>query len=1003
MSEKPVVNLLIKIRTDLAKATGALDKLEGQLKRVSELVNSLAKKRIVVDLDLSRLDKQTVRMAAQLDIVRETMEKALAGKDITKAEKTRFTKAINQLKVIDRWQKDIIRKKDEEIGKLDDAYKGAKAGVTAIKAQRDALAEQADIQRDLVSARKKELTPLETMRSKIDDIKKAFIVLPEEAKDTAEALAVGGRKVKDILKLGIGADRLAVLKDAAVEYNEQLKAAKPNLQAQYDLARDMLADKAKVKKLLGTEGIEAVKASEELVASRKGFIQETAAAQKAIKNLTTAQEKMQETTKAPTKERGPWPFTFLDMLKRMRVEKMPLMGAIRDQIPDAIKEATDRTAKLATGMEQYSKETSKAGATVTDELGRGWNNIVHQFGIASTYVGQFDRRMRYLSRDIYIMGIYARQLAQSWKTQFQFVAKASVDLGGALEDVGSAWEDVLEPVGDILAPMFEKMAEMVEGLVDIFDELGINYIIAGFLMLGGVFARILAPALRFVSVLNLFLKSSVPMLRQQRELAAAQNEYAKQTQNVGMQYALLIARAQEMMKANKDTATTVEWLNVGMREQEALLAQIRENLVRAGGDPSRMMKNWAMGFQVVNALVKEGHITTQDLMNLAKDPENLMQMFRRLGMIESPLGEWREDLEAKTPWQRAKGSASDFLNLLRLKTKATFDSPEMIMMSEMPARLAKEFGMTEEAAAKMLEPLRDSLKQTTSNQKKLSLSTKRGITTSWKMVGAWGGMIVSGAILSGVMTEMQPAMQSITSAVQSLLEPFTPLIEAIGDVAEGFADWISGLGDSQQLLVTIGTLLGGKMLLGFLKGLWKSGAIQAKLKGFFLPILKTLGTILMTSLKAIPVIGWILIIVGALALLHKAWKENWFGIRDFTKKVLQSIGNFFEKYIIGPLKWIKEQLAKIFGPAKGTKYMPGPPLANFNEFQRGGYIERTGLGLLHRGETVVPAGRDLSRSTITNHIYVTVHVDKTTSENVDEYQIGRVVSEEIANQLRRKM
>jgi hypothetical protein len=530
-------------------------------------------------------------------------------------------------------------------------------------------------------------------------------------------------------------------------------------------------------------------------------------------------------------------------------------------------------------------------------------------------------------------------------------------------------------------------------------------------MLGGVFARILAPALRFVSVLNLFLKSSVPMLRQQRELAAAQDEYAKTTQNIGMQYGLLIARFDEMVKRGADVKQTLDWISTGMKEQEGLLRSVRENLVRAGGDPSRMLENFGVGLEFIIQRLEQGHIAMDVLTG---DQEGLMKEFAKYSLKESPLWDWKQNMAQKGFWGGAKQTFGDFMTILRLKSRATFKSPEFLLMEEAPIRIAEALGITTEAATEMLAPFQEhlaELKKMANAQDNVAKKTRRGTTTGWKMIGMLSGLTVGSAILTESMTALSPVMDSFADIAQSMLEPLEPMIDAIAELAEGFGEWFDNLSSGGKIGLMIAGLFGGKALIGLIKGAASLiGSTIVKGIGTFLVTAGAsgIGTAFMAALHAIPVVGWILIVIGAIKLLWTAWKNNWWNIRDLVKNVIDKITGWLKPFTEA-LKGISDYMANIFGTARtvqGAGIVTGAEgigLGQIPGVASGGYVKRTGLGLLHAGETVVPAGRDLSRTSTVNHIQVDVFIDKSVSESIDEYTIGRVVSEQIAQQLRRKM
>lgn len=1011
MSEKPIVNLLVRIKADFKEATTQLNKLGKKLDDVSGKVKELGQLRMTVRIDMKGLLKDTAKIESNVKGIKDIMSKALSG-TATKADRARLNRYMNQIVVMDRFKDQSIRKKQEEIELTASAYKHEKflkeqvAGVVAEHTKKKKAIEAQN------AALEKEVTNIGEMQKKTKELRGAIKAPTRKAKELAKAFAASKGSVNDIVKRGLPASEMEQMAKAAKDYAYRIGNVEANTDSLYRLADNILDNKNQYLKATGQElarNKEMIKAATEYQSSLKGANKQKIDSLKIAEKLIAAAKKThKEAAKPPgggpdkAAPRGAPP-SLSDLLKSARVQKQPIMGVIQKKMPEVYKDIN----WVATRLTETHKDYGKA----VDHIATGTQNIVHQFGIASTYVGQFDKRMRYLSRDIYIMGLYSQQLAQSWKAQFQTIVKSSVDLEGAIEDVGYAWEELMEPVGDVLAPVFDNFAETIEGLADIFEDLGMPGIIAGFVMLGGVFARILAPALRFISVLNLFLKSSVPMLRQQRELAAAQDEYAKTTQNIGMQYGLLIVRFDEMVKKGADVKQTLDWINTGMKEQEGLLRSVRENLVRAGGDPSRMLENFGVGLEFILQRLEKGHIAMDVLTG---DQEGLMKEFAKYSLKESPLWDWKENMAQKGFWGGAKQTFGDFMTILRLKSRATFKSPEFLLMEEAPERLSEALGITTEAAEEMLAPFQEhlaELKKMAGAQDDVTKKTSRGTTTGWKMVGMLGTLTVGSAILTQSMESLTPLMDVFADIAQSMLEPLEPMIDAIAELAEGFGDWFEKLTDAEKIGTLLVGLFAGKAILTLLGGAATAigSAIVTGIGTFLVTAgASGIGTAFMAALHAIPVIGWILLLIGAIKLLWTAWKNNWWNIRDIVKNIIDKITGWLKPFT-DVLKGVGDYLDNIWNKGKTVGIITGAEGVGLGMtpedgvFQSGGYVKRTGLGMLHAGETVMPAGRDLSRTSTVNHIQVDVFIDKSISESIDEYTIGRVVSEQIAQQLRRKM
>ena len=112
-----------------------------------------------------------------------------------------------------------------------------------------------------------------------------------------------------------------------------------------------------------------------------------------------------------------------------------------------------------------------------------------------------------------------------------------------------------------------------------------------------------------------------------------------------------------------------------------------------------------------------------------------------------------------------------------------------------------------------------------------------------------------------------------------------------------------------------------------------------------------------TAFMGIPIIGWIAAAIAAIVLLRKAWKENWFGIRDTTKQVVDSIVKTVERIV----KWAKraisalKSLFKKRAKAKKESSSTGDPGVSVDEQAQFGFqgtLGRDTIFLAHKGEHV---------------------------------------------------
>lgn len=184
--------------------------------------------------------------------------------------------------------------------------------------------------------------------------------------------------------------------------------------------------------------------------------------------------------------------------------------------------------------------------------------------------------------------------------------------------------------------------------------------------------------------------------------------------------------------------------------------------------------------------------------------------------------------------------------------------------------------------------------------------------------------VVAGGIIGGIqqiekfMDYLENNPQKIADAWKTAVSIFQvvgSVISTLYTIAKPFLDYIrDNPKQVANMVIAFGALYGGFLLISKgisavagiatfinnLKFIWSlisiiapiiGGALMSAISSFATGAIAVLSP-LWAFLLANPIILIIMVIIGAIALLYKAWKGNWFGIRDITKSAMSGIASF---------------------------------------------------------------------------------------------------------------
>ncbi len=1014
MSEKPVVDLLVKLNTNFKSALSDIAKLDKAIKNVMKSVESLERRRVTVDLDLSKLDKGIGNLETSVKSIKKIIEDAGAGGKLSKEGIKALTEQVGLMEMQERLQKKSMDNLTKDNTELKETVNMMRWQKDFAKQKEDALGKAAVSEAKIGDILKVEETQAQRMLKITEKMKKAL----KQPKLVKDALASYKDSAKTIRKDNLP-EVLTRMEEATWAWRKGLVAAgsatKNMKDGLFSVAESMASiDTSGMSEKQANIAKELKQASKELLGVYGRTIDMQSRSLAVAQKINKASNLTAEAGAAIATE---FQKTFnvmneMDRFKLFRIKKFPFFQGL--QLPH---DWAGRMIGLGEGAEYAAEQFARLNAA-----------LVNSIGTSLTYVGQFDRRMRYLSRDLYIFSIFARRISQSVNRGFASTIGTSQDLRDSFEDLRLASADVFEPIGETLVPIVEFITGIVEGVGDFIDQSGpLKMVIGVFGALVTIIATVGAAFMGFRAMSAIFVHSTMQLLLSQKKLAATQEDYHRTLFNLGQQFEINIQHLEHWKQKVNATGTNVE-------EAEAIIKE----LTRVVFDLQREIITITQTFE------KMGGSTAETMDLIAAGGERIRST---MSLMPSLLDLQGIDFEAavKDIYFLDEGLQGASSSLDRyIKSAQLMESKGGPGLREMGEAFSSLFGKgagkaDPEDVLKLLTDrfglYREEVGETTEAQQDQTKATRKGSMAVWKTYGALAGFTVISALAAGSAGEFEDATLSLKDAMIELTEPFQGLFTWVANLADVFTDFISGAPDAAKGLLGILAVIGGPLLgVALGKGLLEAGGVVLKvLKSIFLgkamptigaslgkgilgkigsALLAGFGAIkgaLMTTLLGIPILGWIVAIVLAIGGIWLAWKNNWGDIRGHAARFFE----WMDDRLAGIAKWLKnigdawdkiwgntKQTVQPFAVSPYTGVLPG----DFPEAARGGFVERTGIGLLHKGETVVPSGgRDVSRSSVTNHIYVDVIIEKEISSNIDERQIGRIVSDAIATQLRRRM
>ena len=260
-----------------------------------------------------------------------------------------------------------------------------------------------------------------------------------------------------------------------------------------------------------------------------------------------------------------------------------------------------------------------------------------------------------------------------------------------------------------------------------------------------------------------------------------------------------------------------------------------------------------------------------------------------------------------------------------------------------------------------------------------------------KQMELWGITEGYGAMLTAMFI---PVMETLSPVLWSLIDFFTNLDPEIQAAIGWFAALMAALG---AILAVTGSWKLAIAGIAKVFGITASAASTAILSimAIIAGIVLIVTGVVMVIKGKLEGIGLIIMGVGAILLLFIGWWalipiavgaavyliiKHWSGLKSFLQRTFSAIGGFFKKWfwdkpkewIANLVRWIKSKIKALLDLPIIGRVLRFTPLGVLGSFQTGGVIPKTGPYLLHKGETVIPAGATFA-PTIT--VYATVNSD----------------------------
>jgi len=189
----------------------------------------------------------------------------------------------------------------------------------------------------------------------------------------------------------------------------------------------------------------------------------------------------------------------------------------------------------------------------------------------------------------------------------------------------------------------------------------------------------------------------------------------------------------------------------------------------------------------------------------------------------------------------------------------------------------------------LVRGLQEGLKSVEKFSKEVKKAASDVAQVSGLLTAFAGAMLKAGAgIDSGIAASLERLKNSFTAMAQQIGQLLLPAVNQLTSMVRTLADYINGLTPAQKAAISNFAMMAAEvgavaLVLGRVAQL--GGTVAGVLGG----LTKAIGAIGLGNLVAlVAVIG--AIIVGV-TLLHKAWRQNWGGIRDVIDSVINGIAS----------------------------------------------------------------------------------------------------------------
>jgi hypothetical protein len=632
MSDQPVVDIIVKIQAQFADTIAQSNALKTALSDVLTTITDLENKTMNININLRGMGNVEGQFKQFSKFVENSMKEISEGKGTPKL----FGDVSEKLTAMNMVHRSEVKHREElekELFVAKEITAATASGHSAMKQQVEDIKNGfVDVQTgisDVTGEAEKAASVLKVdpkdfidFNKHLENTRQMYSSLTDADKNFIEASKKELKGVKDAFPdMSLG-DIDAQAKSLVIP----ISAAKSEIIAMDKEYNNMFRTAGK------SGGLAELKASE-MIKTYERWNKEIPAAERNLNNLrtelnsyapkATKEKKVKEPKPVPLKVTIPKvePFdikegvsnTLTDVsafVSKWKSTKMPFRNLF--QLPDSVRDTYEESRASFENL----RDAVKSGNIMPD-LGdmddpkrlqavealnqaiftndKYFDQLRDTMATAASHIGSFDKRARYLSRDLYIMALYANRLASSFNQLTQKMIKASGDLTGAADDISYAWTDIGESIGDAAAPALERVASSIESISDFVSGMptGVLAVVGVFVLLTNSIVGFASSVLGAWAMIVLWRNSSIPMVKQQKIIVAQTEEmtlafykmgaevgyYSKQEQILTA--ALAAGGTKDEIKRLQDLLAAMKLWRAG--EHKILQAHIAE--ARQGGLP----------------------------------------------------------------------------------------------------------------------------------------------------------------------------------------------------------------------------------------------------------------------------------------------------------------------------------------------------------------------------------------------------------------------------------